>query len=99
MPVIISMLWGGLASILSTLVGRVLIALSIGYVSYSGIDILLDSMKSAAYANLGNMGPLVGVVGLLKISESLNVVISAVIAKYTIQGLTGGTITKMVLKK
>jgi hypothetical protein len=93
------MIWGGLASILTTLVGRILVALAIGYVSYQGLEVLLDSMRSAAYANLGNMGPLVGVVGMLKIAESLNVVISAVVAKYTINGLTGGSITKMVLKK
>ncbi len=93
------MLWGGLASILSTLVGRVLIALAISYVSYSGIDILLNNMKGAALQHMGSMGPLVGVVGMMKLSESLNVVISAVIARYTISGLTNGTLTKMVFKK
>lgn len=99
MHVIISMIWGGFASILTTLVGRVLIALAIGFVSYQGFDVLLESMKTAAQANLGNMGPLIGVVGMLKISESLNVVLSAVVAKYIVQGLSGGTITRMVINK
>lgn len=99
MPALISMLWGGFASILSTLVGRVLVALAIGYVSYQGIDVLLNSMKNAAILHMGQMGPLVGVVGMLKLGQCLNVVISAVVAKYTIQGMTGGTITRMVFKR
>ena len=53
----------------------------------------------AAFANMGNMGPLVGVVGMLKLSESMNVIMSALVAKYTIMGMTNGSITKMVFKK
>jgi hypothetical protein len=99
MPVaLVGMIWGGLASILATLVGRVLIALAITYVSYQGLDVLLDSMKEAAFSNMGQMGVLSGVVGMLKLAECLNVVISAVVAKYTLAGLTSGTITKMVFK-
>jgi len=99
MPIIIGMLWGAFVSILGSLVGRILVALAISYVTYSGVDILLTSMKTAALANMGNMGSLVGVVGMLKLSESLNVVISAVVAKFTIGGLTNGSVTKMVFKK
>lgn len=93
------MLWGSFAAVLSTLVGRILVALAITYVSYSGIDILLNNMKALAFQHMGSMGPLVGVVGMLKLGESLNVVVSAVLAKYTIAGLTNGSITRMVFKK
>jgi len=94
-----SMIWGSLAAVLSTLVGRILTALAIGYVSYSGIDILLENIRTLALQHMGNMGPLVGVVGMLKLGESLNVVVSAVLAKYAIAGLTNGSITRMVFKK
>lgn len=98
MPLLAGVVWGAFVSMLGTLVGRVLIALCIGYVSYQGLDILLTSMKTAAFANMGQMGVLTGVVGMLKLGECLNVVVSAVVAKYTIAGLTSGTITKMVFK-
>lgn len=99
MPFFVGLIWGGLVSILTSLVGRVLVALAITYVSYQGIDILIQSVKSSALASMGSMGVLSGVVGMLKLGECLNVVISAVVAKYTIGGLTSGAVTKMVLKK
>lgn len=99
MPVFVGLIWGGLVSILGSLVGRVLLALAITYVSYQGIDVLIQSVKTSALASMGSMGVLSGVVGMLKLGECLNVVISAVVAKYTIGGLTSGAVTKMVLKK
>lgn len=99
MPIFASMIWGALVSILSTLVGRVLVALAISYVTYQGVDILIQSVKTAAFANLGSMGVLSGVVGLMKLGESINVIISAVVAKYTLAGITSGSVTKMVFKK
>jgi hypothetical protein len=48
---------------------------------------------------MGSMGVLSGVVGMMKLGESLNVIISAIVAKYTLAGLTSGTVTKMVFKK
>lgn len=99
MPIIISMLWGAFASVLSTLVGRVIIALGIGLVSYQGIDFLLQSLIQAASYNLGSASSVLGgVIGMMRLQESMNVVISATVAKYTIQGLSGGSVTKMVFK-
>lgn len=98
MPVFVGLLWGGFVSILGSVVGRVLIALAISYVSYQGIDILIASVKTSALANMGSMGVLQGIAGMMKLGECLNVVISAVVAKYTIQGLTSGTVTRMVFK-
>lgn len=99
MPALVGLLWGGFASILSSLVGRVLVMLAISYVTYTGVDVLLQSVKTAAFASMGNMGVLSGVVGMLKLGESMNVVVSAVVAKYTIGGLTSGSVTKMAFKK
>ncbi len=99
MPQFVGLIWGGLVSILGTLVGRVLTALAITYVSYSGLDVLIQNVKDAAFMSMGNMGVLSGVVGMLKLGECLNVIVSAIVAKYTIAGLTNGTVTKMVLRK
>jgi hypothetical protein len=99
MPLFVGLLWGGFVSVLGSLVGRILIALAITYVSYQGIDVLIQSVKTSALASMGAMGVLSGVVGMLKLGECMNVVVSAVVAKYTIGGLTSGAVTKMVLKK
>lgn len=99
MPALIGLLWGGFVAILETLVGRVLVMLAVSYVTYQGVDLLLVNIKAAALASMGSMGVLSGVVGLLKLGECMNVVLSATVAKYTINGLTSGGITKMVFKK
>ena len=46
MPLFVAALIGGLVQVAGSIVGRVLIALSIGYVSYSGLSVLMDSLKS-----------------------------------------------------
>lgn len=98
MPYIISMLWGALALSIRSLVGRVIIALGISYVTYQGADMLITSLRNAAFAALGGVDPTMqGVVGLARIGESISVVVSAVAAKYALQGLSGG-LTKMGVK-
>ena len=99
MPYFIGLLWGAFASVLQSLVGRILVALGISYISYKGIDTLLGSLKSAAFSYLSNVPPdLIGIIGLARIGESISVVCSALTAKYVIQGLTGGALTKMMIK-
>jgi hypothetical protein len=99
MPAFISMLWGALALSIKSLVGRVLVALGISFITYQGIDLLIASIKSDALAMLSSVPPqLIGAVGMLRLGESLSVIASAVVAKYAIMGLQGGSITKMVTK-
>jgi hypothetical protein len=98
MPFIIGMLWGAFSLILKSLVGRVLIALGISYLTYQGVDLLLTSIKTSAMANLSDVPPeFFGIIGLARIPQSINVICSALVAKYTMQGLTG-SLTKMVVK-
>lgn len=99
MPVIISMFWGAFALILKSLVGRVLVALGISYLTYQGIDLLISSIQSQAFSLIhGLPSEFIGLIGLTKVGEALSVLVSATTAKYTIQGLTNGSITKMVIK-
>lgn len=99
MPTIIQMFWGAFAGVLSSLVGRVCLALGIALVTYQGVDILLDNLISATTVNLGYASQVLGgVIGMMRLSESINVVVSATVAKYTMQGLTSGSITRMVFK-
>lgn len=98
MPYLAGFIWGALGLILKSLVGRVLIALGISYVTYQGVDTLINGLEAAALSHLSAVNAeLLGVVGLARIGESLSVVVSALSAKYAIQGLTG-SFTKMVIK-
>jgi D-alanyl-lipoteichoic acid acyltransferase DltB (MBOAT superfamily) len=98
MPYLVSLIWGALALSIRSLVGRVIVALGISYVTFQGVDTLISSLRSAAFGVLSGIDPaILGLVGLARIGESISVVVSAVAAKYALQGLTG-TITKMAVK-
>ena len=66
MPLFLAALLGGLVQAASSIVGRVLIALGIGYVSYTGINALLTLIKSQVVSYLvGSPGTVVAIMGLL----------------------------------
>lgn len=99
MPVFIAALLGGLASVAGSIVGRVLIALGIGYVSYTGVNVLLDWLKSEIYSRLNGAGSdVLGMLGTLQVDVSINILFSALAARFLLQGLTSGIITKTVIK-
>lgn len=99
MPFLIAALWGGLASVLGSLVGRVLLALGLSYVTYKGLNISVDfavaQMKSAYGGLSGEIGSFVQ---WLWIDRALSMIVSAFAAALAIRTSTGA-ITKMVLKK
>jgi hypothetical protein len=99
MASLISMLIGAIAYALSNYVGRILVALGISYVTYSGVDLLLGSIKSQTIALFSSVPPqMLVAIHLSRIGESINILFSAIAAKYALQGLTSGTITKQVIK-
>ena len=99
MPVFLLSMLGGLATVAGSLVGRVLLSLGIGYVSYKGINALLDLLKSQVVANVTGSGvEFVQALYLVKFDICVSIVFSAMAARLLIQGLTSDTITKMVLQ-
>lgn len=99
MPLFLAALLGGLVQAASSIVGRVLIALGIGYVSYTGINALLTWIKSQVVAYLvGAPGTVVAIMGLLKIDVAVSIIFSALAARLVLQGLTSDKVTKMVIK-
>lgn len=99
MPVVLASLLGGLIQIAGTVAGRVLIGLGIGVVTYTGLSTSLDWLKSAALDQLDGLpSDLVGLMAYLKIGVCINIVTSAIAARAVIQGLTGDTLKKWVLK-
>lgn len=90
---------GGLAQAATSLVGRVLIALGIGYVTYAGLDVLLDFIKTRIFQELLSVDPtIIGIMAVLNVDRAINVILSAITARLLLNGLTSGSITRMVTK-
>lgn len=100
MPLAIGMAIGGaLLQLVSSLVGRVLLALGIGYVSYSGFTVLTDSIR-ALFLNAGGSlpGSVQQILGLLKVGTCFNIAMSALAIRATLAGLSSGSFKRMVTK-
>jgi hypothetical protein len=99
MPVIIAALIGGLVSASASFVGRALIALGVGVVVYTGVDIALGEFKTIFITSANGMdGRIVGMLGIFKIGTGLNIVISSILARLALNGLTSGSMKRFVLK-
>lgn len=99
MPIFIAALGGMLINLVGTLAGRVLIALGISVITYTGITVTLDALKSQAIGALGGLPPEVfGLLGILRVGQCISIVTSAIAAKLVIDGLTGDTFKKWIHK-
>lgn len=76
--VLIYGLVGALASALPAIVARILVALGIGAVVYSGFDFILDQIMTQVVANLSAIGGITAqVIGLLNVDTAVNIILSA----------------------
>lgn len=99
MPVFLAALGGVLINIAATVAGRVLIALGIGVVSYTGLDFTLSFLKTQAVSSLtGLPAEVVGLISFMKVGVCISIITSAIAVRATLQGLTGGTVKRWVLK-
>jgi len=91
-------LLGALAMGMGSLVGRVLIALGISYVTYTGLDVLFSNLLNQMNSNLGALpSDLLGWMGILKIQTSISIITSAFSTRMAMAAVSG-TIKKAVLK-
>lgn len=99
MPILVAALLGGLLQFAASMVGRVLIALGLGFVAYQGVGLALDSFKTLVVDSLNGMpAQVLQVLGLLQVDRAVNILSSAVLVRMTINGLMSGTIRKLVQK-
>lgn len=99
MPAFVAMLLGGLINVVGYMAGRVLIGLGIGVVTYAGFKLGLDGLKGQAIAALLGLPPgVLDVLGVLKVGVCISIVTSAVAARLVINGLSGDTFKRWVLK-
>jgi hypothetical protein len=92
MPYII----GGLASAVGTLVGRVLISMGIGFVTYTGIDLALTELQQLVISGVqGLPADMVSLIGFLWLDKALSVIFSAITTAVGLRYM-GGSVKKMV---
>ena len=99
MPWIIAVLLQGLLFLTKSLVGRVLVALGIGVTSYTGMSASIGWLKSQAITALGSMGAdTLNLIAYMKVGVAINIVISAMLARFVLNGITGDTFKNWAFK-
>ena len=99
MPVFIAAIGGMLINIVGSLVGRVLVALGIGVVTFTGVNAALDELKVQAVQSFAALPPeVVGMLGMMKVGVSISIVTSAIAARLLLDGLTSDTFKRWTLK-
>lgn len=99
MPLWVASIVGGLIEVAGTIVGKVLLSLGLGYAVFTGVDTSIGWARDAFFQSLAGLpAGAVGVLALLKIGVCVSMLVSALTTRLTIQGLTGGTLKRMVQK-
>lgn len=99
MPILLGSIIGALMQACGTLVGRVLVSLGIGYVTYTGIDTSIAWARDFAVSHIQSLPALaLQVVGTLQIGVCISILTSALATRMVLQGLTSGAIKRMVTK-
>lgn len=81
-----------LTTVLGPLVTKVLTGLGIGAVSYVGINVMLDQVKSYVVSSFGGAGAdTMALLGLAKVDIAINIVLSAVTARAVYAGMNAAT--------
>ena len=95
MPVFIAAIGGMLINLVGTLAGRVLIALGISVVTYTGVSSSLDWMRAGALAALGGLpAEMIGLIGFMKVGVCISIIASAVAVRMGLSGL-GGVVKRL----
>jgi len=98
-PLILPALGGYLAAITASLTGRVLLALGVSFVTYTGFNVLIGSVSSQVSGVFGQVPTLaLQVMSVLQLDTCLNIAISAVSARTVVATASNGAITKMLFK-
>lgn len=99
MPVFVAAIGGMLINLVGTLAGRILIALGISVVTYTGINATLDGLKSQAISSFTALPPeVISMLSMMRVGQCISIVSSAVAARLLLNGLTGDTFKRWVSK-
>lgn len=99
MSVIASVIWGAFLNIIGSVVGRALVALGLGVVTFTGMNASLDWMRDQAVSSILQLDPqVVQLLGVLKVGTFISIISSAVAVRLLLNGVQSGTFKRWVLK-
>jgi len=89
---------GALAGVMASLVGRAIIALGVGFITYKGLGATVAWLHGRVVGSLqGLPADMVGLLGFLGLDQALSIIMSAVTTAISIR-LIAGSFKKMILK-
>lgn len=98
MPIILAIL-GGLLTICNSVVGRVLIALGLSYVTYTGFDTGITWILNAIKANVGAMPTdIINFLAYMWVDKAIGLLFSAYTATMALKVAGSSSITKLIRK-
>lgn len=99
MPIFIASLLGGLVSAAGSLAGRVLIALGVGFVSYTGVSAVIAYLVNQVHTSANSLpAAMLAAMGLMQFDVVVGILAAAATARLALNGLASGTIKRMVFK-
>ena len=99
MPLLISGLIGALLTFAASMVGRVLLALGLGYVTYSGFDVAIDYLKTNIMQNFAGMpSEIVSFLAWLWVDKAIGLLFSSYTVAVTFK-LAGATVLRKLVQK
>lgn len=97
---LVRLLWGAFLVIAPSLVGRVLLALGIGFVSYQGFNVGIDWLHAQIVSNFAALpADTVSFLAWLWVDKAIGLVFSAYSAAIVVKLAGSTSLTKMVIKK
>lgn len=99
MPAFVAAIGGMLINLVGTLVGRVLVALGLSVITYTGINATIEALKTQAVQSFSALPPEVfGMLGVMRVGQCISIITSAIAARLLLDGLTSDTFKRMVMK-
>ncbi|MQQ99256.1 DUF2523 domain-containing protein [Glaciimonas soli] len=96
---LIPAIWGALAPVLGSLVGRVLLALGISFVTYQGLSVGTDALYASVQSSFNGLpSSIMSLMAYLWVDKAISTVFSAFTAALTIKLASGTSLTKMIMK-
>lgn len=89
---------GALLTVASSLVGRIIMALGMAAVTYTGVNAALSYFATRFGDAVSGAGEVAGMLGVLQLDVCFSIFTAAALAKLVIAGATSGTIKRLVLK-
>lgn len=99
MAILVQAIWGALALILPSLIGRILLALGISFVSYTGFNVAVGYMYTniQTYMN-GIPSDILNLLAYLWVDKAIGALFSAYSAALAIKTASSGIVKRMVTK-